>query len=85
MSVAPVRIEDLIATCEEMIEIVVGQIPQQHREFLIEVRLGDARWQLADPQEVAELSAIRWKLSNLDKVRPDRRETFAANLTAIWG
>ena len=84
MTTAPVRIEDLIATREEMIEIVVGQMPQEHREFLIGVERGDVRWQLADLQEVAELPAVRWKLSNLDKVSPDRRETFAANLAAIW-
>lgn len=84
MTTAPVRIEDLIATREEMIEIVVGQMPQDHREFLIGVERGDVRWQLADLQEVAELPAIRWKLSNLDKVRPDLRERFAANLAAIW-
>mgnify|MGYP003656903318 FL=1 len=84
MTAAPVRIEDLISTREEMIEIVVGQMPQDHREFLIGVERGNVRWQLADLQEVAELPAVRWKLSNLDKVSPDRRETFAANLAAIW-
>ena len=84
MTTAPVRIEDLIAAREQMIEIVVGQMPQEHREFLIGVEQGDVRWQLADLQEVAELPAVRWKLSNLDKVSPDRRETFAANLAAIW-
>jgi predicted nucleotidyltransferase component of viral defense system len=85
MTTAPVRIEDLLATREEMIEIVVSQMPQAHREFLIGVERGDVRWQLAGLQEVAELPAVRWKLSNLDKVNPDRRETFAANLAAIWG
>lgn len=84
MTTAPVRIEDLLATREEMIKIVVGQMPQEHREFLIGVERGDVRWQLIDLQEVAELPAVRWKLSNLDKVNPDRRETFAANLAAIW-
>jgi len=84
MTAAPVWIEDLISTREEMIEIVVGQMPQEHREFLIGVERGNVRWQLADLQEVAELPAVRWKLSNLDKVSPDRRETFAANLAAIW-
>ena len=84
MTAAPVRIEDLISTREEMIEIVVGQMPQDHREFLIGVERGNVRWQLADLQEDAELPAVRWKLSNLDKVSPDRRETFAANLAAIW-
>lgn len=84
MTTAPVQIEDLIAAREQMIEIVVGQMPQEHREFLIGVERGDVRWQLADLQEVAELPAIRWKLSNLDKVQPDRREAFATNLAAIW-
>lgn len=84
MTTNPVNIDDLTATREEMIEIVVGQMPQEHREFLIGVERGDVRWQLADLQEVAELPAVRWKLSNLEKVGPDRRETFAANLAAIW-
>lgn len=84
MTTVPVELKDLVATREELIEIVVGQMPQEHREFLIGVERGDVRWQLADLQNVAELPAIRWKLSNLDKVQPDRRETFAANLAAIW-
>jgi len=84
MTAASVRIEDLIAAREEMIEIVVGHMPQEHREFLIGVERGNVRWQLADLQEVAELPAIQWKLSNLEKVRPERREIFATNLAAIW-
>ncbi|QBX99317.1 nucleotidyl transferase AbiEii/AbiGii toxin family protein [Rhodophyticola sp. CCM32] len=84
MTTTPVRIEDLIAAREQMIETVVGQMPQGHREFLVGVERGDVRWQLADLQEVAELPAIRWKLSNLEKVPSNRRETFAANLAAIW-
>ena len=84
MTTVPVELKDLVATREELIEIVVGQMPQEHREFLIGVERGDVRWQLADLQNVAELPAIRWKLSNLDRVRQDRREDFAANLAAIW-
>lgn len=84
MTTAPVKIEDLIATREEMIEIVVGQMPQEHRNFLIGVERGEVDWQLVDLKEAAGLPAIRWKLSNLDKVPSERRETFAANLAAIW-
>lgn len=84
MTTAPVEIEDLIASREEMIEVVVGQMPQEHRNFLIGVERGNVDWQLVDLKEVAELPAIRWKLSNLDKVQSDRRETFAANLAAVW-
>ena len=84
MTTAPVKIEDLIAAREEMIEIVVGQMPQEHRNFLIGLERGDVDWQLVNLQEVAELPAIRWKLSNLDKVQSDRRERFATNLAAVW-
>ena len=84
MTTAPVRIEDLIAAREQMIEIVVGQMPQEHREFLIGVEQGDVSTQLAVLYESYEWYLPASKLSNLDKVSPDRRETFAANLAAIW-
>ena len=84
MTTAPVTIEDLIETREEMIDLVVGQMPQEHRQFLIGVETGDADWTSTGLEKAADLPAVRWKLTNLDRVEPQRRAEFADRLAAIW-
>ncbi|MDF1670203.1 MAG: nucleotidyl transferase AbiEii/AbiGii toxin family protein [Roseovarius sp.] len=84
MAVASVTIEDLIETREEMIDLVVGQMPPAHRQFLIGIETGDADWASTGLGRAADLPAVRWKLSNLDKVDTRRRTEFADKLAAIW-
>lgn len=84
MTTTPVTVEDLIETREELIELVVRQMPKKHREFLIGVETGDADWTSTGLDDAADLPAIRWKLSNLDKVEAERRAEFADRLAAIW-
>ncbi len=84
MTSAPITIEDLIATREEMIDEVVGQMPAAHRQFLIDIETGDTDWASTGLEEAADLPAVRWKLSNLDKVEPGRRAVSADKLASIW-
>ena len=84
MTSAPISIDDLIATREELIEVVVNQMPTSHRQFLIDIEAGDADWASVDLEEAAGLPAVRWKLANLDKVEPERRANFADKLASIW-
>ena len=84
MTTAPVKIENLIETREEMIDLIVGQMPAAHRQFLIGIESGGADWSTTGLEKAAELPAVRWKLSNLDKVEPRRRADFAERLASIW-
>lgn len=84
MTAAPVALDELIATREEMLEIMVAQMPEAHRAFLVGIERGDVDWGLSGLTDAASLPAVLWKLSNLGKLPADRRETQAKNLEGIW-
>tara|TARA_B100000378_G_scaffold264805_1_gene248806 strand:+ start:219 stop:1142 length:924 start_codon:yes stop_codon:yes gene_type:complete len=71
-----VAIEELIETQHEMIEMLIGGMPDYHREFLIGFERGEPDWSLLKIGHVAELPAIRWRQRNLDKLSPEQRSVL---------
>jgi predicted nucleotidyltransferase component of viral defense system len=84
MTTEPVALEELVAIREEMIEALVAQMPAEHRSFLVGVERGEVDWNLSGLADAANLPAVRWKLSNLDKLEADRRQRQAEELEGIW-
>ncbi|WP_114836297.1 nucleotidyl transferase AbiEii/AbiGii toxin family protein [Agrobacterium tumefaciens] len=73
MTEETVAIDELVQTQHEMIEMLIGGMPNHHREFLIGFERGEPDWSLLKIGHVAELPAIRWRQYNLDKLKPDQR------------
>ncbi len=73
MTEEDVTIEELIETQHEMIERLIGEMPERHREFLIGFERGEPDWSILGISHVAELPAIRWRQRNLDKLSADQR------------
>jgi hypothetical protein len=73
MTEETVAIDELVQTQHEMIEMLIGGMPDHHREFLIGFERGEPDWSLLKIGHVAELPAIRWRQYNLDKLKPDQR------------
>lgn len=71
-----VAIEELMETQHEMIELLIGGMPDHHREFLIGFERGEPDWSLLKIDHVAELPAIRWRQRNLDKLKPEQRSVL---------
>lgn len=71
-----VHIEELIEAQQQMIEVLIGGMPDEHREFLIGFERGEPDWSLLRIGHVAELPAIRWRQRNLDKLKRDQRSTL---------
>lgn len=71
-----VHIEELIEAQHQMIEVLIGGMPDEHREFLIGFERGEPDWSLLKIGHVAELPAIRWRQRNLDKLKRDQRSTL---------
>lgn len=71
-----VHIEELIEAQQQMIEVLIGGMPDEHREFLIGFERGEPDWSLLKIGHVAELPAIRWRQRNLDKLKRDQRSTL---------
>lgn len=77
-----VAIEELIDTQKEMIEMLIGAMPDCHREFLIGFERGKPDWTLLKIDRVAELPAIRWRQHNLSKLKSDQRSALVELLQA---
>ncbi|MDH4442699.1 MAG: nucleotidyl transferase AbiEii/AbiGii toxin family protein [Rhizobium sp.] len=76
MTEETVAIDELIKAQHEMIETLIGAMPDHHREFLIGFERGEPDWSLLKIGHVAELPAIRWRQRNLDKLKPDQRSAL---------
>lgn len=73
MTEETVAIDELVKTQHEMIESLIGAMPDRHREFLIGFERGEPDWSLLKIGHLAELPAIRWRQRNLGKLKPDQR------------
>lgn len=85
MTEATVAIDELVQTQHEMIEVLIGAMPDHHREFLIGFERGEPDWSLLKIGHVAELPAIRWRQRNLDKLKPDQRSALVELLRNSLG
>jgi len=69
----PVRLDDLLKTREDLINEIVGKMPDDHKKFLVSVKKGDPQWQLLGLPGAKDLPAVRWKLENLAKLSAEKR------------
>ena len=80
MTPEPVSLDQLLATREEMIEEIVGQMPDQHRRFLISFERGEPDWSILGSPHVSDLPAVRWRQINLDKLTDEKRARLVTEL-----
>jgi predicted nucleotidyltransferase component of viral defense system len=86
MTVAPVPLEDLQATREALIDAIIGQMPDMHRRFLVDIKAtGEGDWEALGLSEARSLPAVQWRLHNLARVEPRRREGMARRLAEVLG
>jgi hypothetical protein len=81
----PVTLDELLQAREDLIREIVGQMPEQHRAFLISVKRGEPDWILLDLPGAKDLPAVRWKLENLAKLSADKRAQLLKGLNAALG
>jgi hypothetical protein len=83
MTNTPVSVDDLVAAREQLIEIIVDQMPADHRKFLISFERGEPDWSLLGLDGVKDLPAVRWRQANLDKLSVDRRAALVTQLEEV--
>jgi predicted nucleotidyltransferase component of viral defense system len=79
----PVEIADLLAARTTLIKSIVGDMPSDHRKFLISFERGEPNWALLGLPNAAELPAVRWRQQNLDKLSPNKRAILVARLEEV--
>lgn len=85
MTENPVTLNELAQAREDLIGIIVGQMPEEHRRFLISIKRGEPDWTLLDLPGAADLPAVRWRLKNLAKLDETKRAALEARLSKVLG
>lgn len=80
MTAEEISMEQLEAAREDLLDAMVGGMPDEHRTFLISVKEGEPRWDLLTVTGIEELPAVQWRLQNLAKMDANRK---AALLKAL--
>lgn len=73
MTTEPVALDDLLGARDALIADAVGNMPDEHRKFLIGFKRGEPDWQLLGLPHVADLPAVKWRQQNYDKLGKDER------------
>jgi hypothetical protein len=82
MTETPVTLDELIEAREQLIEEVVGDMPQAHKDLLVSFKTGDLDWSLLAVPDAEHLPAIKWRIKNLAKLDPDNRADLLEKLKA---
>lgn len=85
MTETPVTVEELLQARENLISEIVGQMPTQHRRFLISVKRGEPDWSLAGVPGADALPAVRWRLENLTRLDAAKRAKLLGDLSKALG
>lgn len=64
---------------------MIGQMPQNHRAFLLGFKKGDPDWAALVIEDAAKLPAVQWKLRNLERLGSDKRAVLVGRLSEILG
>jgi predicted nucleotidyltransferase component of viral defense system len=83
MTETEVTLEQLSDSREQLIDSIVGDMPQEHRRFLIAFEEGNPDWSLLGVPEAADLPAVRWRQQNLNKLSKEARAQLVASLRAV--
>lgn len=83
MTETPVTLGELLQAREDVIAGIVGNMPADHRRFLISVKRGEPDWSLLDLPGAPALPAVRWRLANLARLDPAKRAALLARLSEV--
>ena len=85
MTVEPVDVADLEKARTDLIAAVVGDMPQDHRRFLVSFEKGQPAWELLGLDGVKDLPAVLWRQHNLDSLTDADRAALVASLKRALG
>ena len=83
MTSQPLQLDDLIEARASLIAAVIGEMPEEHRAFLLSFERGSPDWPLLGLSGVENLPAVRWRQYNLDKLRPSERAALVRRLEKV--
>lgn len=85
MTEEPVRLDDLLETRETLIKAIAGDMPDEHRRFLMSFERGTPDWSLLGVPTAADLPAVQWRQRNLDSLGQTDRDALVEDLAKALG
>jgi hypothetical protein len=85
MTEKPVTLDDLVQARENLIAELVGKMPDEHRRFLASFKRGKPDWEILNLPHAEKLPAVQWRLQNLAKMDPKKREQLVNNVLKALG
>lgn len=85
MTEEPVSLEELLAACTAIVDSIVGNMPADHRRFLVSFEAGEPDWSLLAIPKVEKLPAVKWRQQNLAKLTKNKRIDLVAQLETVLG
>ena len=83
MALEPVTVKELEQTRESMISIIRTKLTERQRQFLLSFKRGEPDWRLLNLTGVANLPAVQWKLQNVRRMAPAKREQALERLRHV--
>lgn len=71
MTVQEVKLNDLLEVRTELIKTVKESLTEDERRFILSFKNRKPEWNLLGLDEIDKLPGVRWKLINLEKMKPD--------------
>jgi hypothetical protein len=78
-----VTLDELLRVREEFIADLVGQMPDEHRRFLISFEEGKPEWGLHGAPHIEQLPAVQWRARNLAEIERKKRQQLVENLRKV--
>jgi predicted nucleotidyltransferase component of viral defense system len=85
MTDAAVTLDELLHARETLIADMVGNMPLDHRRFLVTFKGGEPEWALLNVPGAEMLPAVRWRSENLAKLSQEKRSTLLTRLNEVLG
>jgi predicted nucleotidyltransferase component of viral defense system len=83
MTEEAITLRELVEEREILITDIVGNMPGDHKKFLLSFERGEPDWKLIGLPKAAELPAIKWRQQNLDSLPKERRAVLVASLEKV--
>ena len=77
MTKEPVSLDELLQIRNELFAELPASLSRDHRKFLTALVEGEPEWSLMSCEHLAEMPAIRWKLTNLERLSHTNPDKFA--------
>jgi len=78
-----VSLDELLEEREILISDIVGNMPDDHKKFLLSFERGEPDWKFIGLPGAADLPAIKWRRDNLHKLNRKQRADLVAALEKV--